>query len=372
MPAVDANEAPLTKPRESSRLPSLDGWRAISIVLVLGGHARRVPNCPEIVPQIFDNIVNAAMGVRCFFVISGLLITWLLIGEQQATGKVSLRHFYIRRALRILPVYYTFLGVLLCLQWFTPFAQSRENWIANLSFTTNFAGASWPSGHLWSLAVEEQFYLIWPVLFVLAGLAMKPRRALLFLSLPLMVAPVWRLIGYKQFYPPALAPLFTISSFFNHFDGLATGCICAFLLRFWKPCVEQHLVRKRIIWGCLGLGALVLSRLLRGSLLPGRIVVAIVGSLECFGFGVLLVQSILLPRMGVYSFFNLKWVRHLGVLSYSIYIWQQIFCTEPATFGLGKVWWLSFPGWILAALVAAHCSYYLLEKPLLRLRSRFK
>jgi peptidoglycan/LPS O-acetylase OafA/YrhL len=350
----------------------LDGWRAISIILVLGGHSRRVPNCPALVPAIFDHVVNAQMGVRCFFVISGLLITWLLIGEQQATGEVSLRHFYIRRALRILPVYYTFLAVLLCLQWLTPFAQNPGNWIANLTFTTNFFESSWPSGHLWSLAVEEQFYLVWPVFFVFAGLALRPRRALVFLMVPLAVAPVWRLIGYKGLYPPALAPLFTLSSFFNHFDGLAAGCICAFLLRFWKSQVEQQLAGRRIFWGCVGLGWLVLSRLLSGSPLPGRIVVAIAGSMECLGFGVLLMQSILLPRAWVYAGFNLKWVRQLGVLSYSIYIWQQIFCTDPATFGFQPARWLSFPGWMVAALVTACGSYYLLEMPFIRLRKRFK
>jgi peptidoglycan/LPS O-acetylase OafA/YrhL len=69
---------------------------------------------------------------------------------------------------------------------------------------------------------------------------------------------------------------------------------------------------------------------------------------------------------------NCKWIRHLGELSYSINIWQQLFCADPALYGLGTVWWLSFPGWLVPVFVTAYTSYYLLERPLFRLRSRFR
>ena len=105
-------------------------------------------------------------GVLCFFVISGFLITWLLLVENDHRGRISLKHFYIRRALRILPVYYTFLLTVAVLQYFTPYSQNYMEWIGNLTFTQNFIESPHTTGHLWSLSVEEQFYLLWPVTLV--------------------------------------------------------------------------------------------------------------------------------------------------------------------------------------------------------------
>ena len=387
MPAIDRNEsgpsAPepaVAEPRAAQRanprrLPSLDGWRAVSILMVLGAHCHRVPHSPEAVNWIFSRIFTGDMGVRCFFVISGLLITWLMLGEHETSGRISLKHFYIRRALRILPVYFAFLAALWSLQMFTPFAQSRSYWISNLTFTTNFVHenyASWPSGHLWSLSVEEQFYILWPVLLVACALAEKPRLGLCLLSVPLLVAPVCRMMYYKGFYPASLGFAFSHFSFFNYFDCLAVGCICAFLLRYWRPVVEMRLATRPWIGTVTGLAFIGSPHLFPLLHMPGRVIIAAATSLESLGFAALLMQSILLPQSGFYTALNWKWVRHLGVLSYSIYIWQEIFCTDPATFGWPANWWMSFPGWMVSALVAAHLSYYILERPLLRLRAHFR
>ena len=95
--------------------------------------------------------------------------------------------------------------------------------------------------------------------------------------------------------------------------------------------------------------------------------------MEEIGFSLLLAQSIFYPQKGFYRCLNWNWVRHIGVLSYSIYIWQQIFCgTGETVFGIKGAWWVTFPVWILMALIAAHASYYLVEQPLLKLRARFR
>ena len=95
-------------------------------------------------------------------------------------------------------------------------------------------------------------------------------------------------------------------------------------------------------------------------------------SLEGLGFALLLLQSIMTPNRTPFQCLNWGWMCRLGVLSYSIYIWQMIFCSPPATFGLGHVWWMSFPWWILSALAVAILSFYGLERPLLKLRGRFR
>ncbi len=339
--------------------------------MVLGYHS---PLAAGYLPSLnpFFRFFDGDFGVRCFFVISGFLITWLLIGEQDRNGSVSLKRFYIRRALRILPVYFVFMGALWLLHVFTTFNQTPGAWLANLTFTTNFFETSWPSGHLWSLSVEEQFYLVWPALYVMLAVRPSPTVALKTLAVPLIIAPFWRVVAYKQFYPPSLKILFMHFSFFNYFDCLAIGCMCAMVLRHYPKLLERLLVRRAKRTMLLGVGLILLPYLLMHMHLPGRIIAGSTASFQAFGFAVLLLQSVLPENQKLFSPLNWNWMRHIGVLSYSLYIWQQIFCAKPEIYGLARYWWNSFPFWLLPVFVVAHLSYYLLERPLFQLRSRFR
>jgi peptidoglycan/LPS O-acetylase OafA/YrhL len=106
--------------------------------------------------------------------------------------------------------------------------------------------------------------------------------------------------------------------------------------------------------------------------LPGRMIAMTGFTLQAAGLALLLLQSICFPEYPLYRWLNRSIVRHVGILSYSIYIWQQIFFTSPAQFGLKPVWWLAFPGSLVAIFVVAHASYYGLERPFLMLRARFR
>jgi peptidoglycan/LPS O-acetylase OafA/YrhL len=355
----------------SDRLLSLDGWRAISILLVLGAHCPRTAGYPKLLDPFFS-FFDGDLGVRCFFVISGFLITWLLIRERDRNGGISLKRFYIRRALRILPVYFGFMAVLGLLHAFTPFDQSRPAWVANMTFTTNFVQPSWPSGHLWSLSVEEQFYLLWPVLFAAFTLVNRPHTAVALLCAPLLIAPFWRVVTYKKFYPQSLNVLFMHFSFFNYFDCLAVGCLCAMVLRHWREPANAWLVGRAKWVAFAGVTLVLLPYLLHPLHLPGRIYAGSTATFQAAGFALLLLQSVTSAGQLWYAPLNWKWVAHIGVLSYSMYIWQQIFCTKPEVFGWPNFWWMSFPGWLLSVLIVAHLSYYLFERPLFQLRSRFR
>ncbi len=362
-----------TIPQAVPRLPSLDGWRALSILAVLGSHTIRVPDFPPALGPVFTWTFDGDLGVRMFFVISGFLITWLMLLEHDRTGGVSLRHFYARRALRILPVYFAFLGVLFALQCFTGFRPTGVSWLSSLTFTTNFTHhGHWIIGHLWSLAVEEQFYVLWPCLFVLLGCGRDLSRCLWVLGAPLCIAPFARVLAYLDVAPTWLSVLFTSKSFFCYFDSLAIGCISAVLfarrpdeVRRWINC------RPRLL--CLtGVALIAVPHVLSTLLKFGIYTIPLGFTCQGLGLALLLLQSLVAPRAGLYPALNWGVVSLIGVLSYSIYIWQQIFCTEPGAFGIAPTWWLSFPGWVVSALVVATCSYFGLERPLFRLRAHFR
>lgn len=359
-----------------TRLPSLDGWRAIAILSVLGAHSRGLPGVPRPLDPFFNWAFDGDMGVRFFFIISGFLITYLLARENEKTGRISLKHFYLRRGLRILPVYFVFLLTLAGLQLFTPYTQSGMVWLMNATFTTNFirdfSTVPWTCGHLWTLAVEEQFYLIWPSLIVLFSLCKNSRLAFGLLGIPILLAPLFRVMSHTGHYPPELGVLFASRSSLNHFDSLAFGCLCALWLARKKSAVENRVAKKPAVWMLTGVLFILVPYCIARTIGLGIFTVPLGPTCQAIGFSMLLLQSLHLPALGFYPLLNWAPVRQIGVLSYSIYIWQEIFSTPPQVFGLQPVWWMSFPGWLVPVFAVAAISYYGLERPLVALRLRYR
>jgi len=342
--------------------------------MVLAAHSRYLSGFPACLYQPVGVLTDAGdLGVRFFFLISGFLITWLLLVENMANGGlgINLKHFYIRRVLRIFPVYFFFLGVLAWLSWVTSFHQELKVWLANLTFTTNIFGDGRLSGHLWSLAIEEQFYLLWPGLFLIFGLATKPRRSFWILLIPIALGPISRLMVCKRYYPSALNWYFNYFPTTSFMDSIAIGCGCALLLFQKREWVTGWLGRHSTGLPLAGLGLLAIPMLMDQFHMPARIIALTGHTLQAIGFAILLLDSVTVPGKKIYKWLNLRLIKHLGMLSYSIYIWQQLFW-NPKSFGMDPaVWWMSFPGWLLPASVAAYLSYYGLEKPFFRLRKRF-
>ena len=157
---------------KSTRLHSLDGLRAVSIVLVLVGHVAGTVNAPAILTPL-HNLGN--FGVKIFFVISGFLITLLLLDELRRRGKIDMRGFYLRRCFRIFPAFYFFIACMMIAHAGGYLELFPGDLLHAATFTMNYHhDRAWALNHTWSLAVEEQFYLLWPLLLLLLG----TRRAL--------------------------------------------------------------------------------------------------------------------------------------------------------------------------------------------------
>jgi len=207
--------------KAEGRIPSLDGWRGISILLVIIGH--------EIVDGSHFGINDRnyflhfftwhLYGVKIFFVISGFIITHLLCKEERSNGSVSLRKFYLRRFFRIIPVVYTYLIILFAVSYFyhNEIIHSIV-WFLSFFFSANFEslGTAWSTSHLWSLSVEEQFYFLWPMLF----LCKRIWRLIIPIGF-ILIAPILRMIEYK--HPGSIGEF----SFFIHADAIFIGCLYA-------------------------------------------------------------------------------------------------------------------------------------------------
>ena len=292
-----------------------------------------------------------------------------MLAEHDQKGRVSLWRFYARRGLRILPVYFAYLAVLAALQAWTPFRQSSAAWIGNLTFTTNFILPNPTCFHLWSLAVEEQFYLVWPGIFVIFGVAKNLRISIFLLALPVCVAPLARVISYLHASPSILHPFFTPFSCFTVFDSLAIGCACAILFVRRGDAVRRLTTIRPRFFVLVAATLVLLPHILNRTLVCAAFTVPLGNSSQGIGLAMILLQGLISPGFGFYAILNNPIVCHIGVLSYSIYVWQQVFWSLPQVSSVGATWWMAFPGWLVAAFTAALISYHFLEQPLFRLRS---
>ena len=350
------------------RLPCLDGLRCISVLLVLIAHSEDASHYPATLAEITRWVPPGTTGVQAFFVLSGFLITFLLLKEKLKHGDVSLKLFYVRRALRILPAYVAFLIVIGIIAAFAPLAISGLSWFALLTYLVNFMEVPKIADHVWSLSVEEQFYLLWPFLFWLFLVkSEQPRKAFYVLLIPVVLGPICRHLGSFDEH----SVLFGEHSFFTHFDSLAYGCLLAFALGFRAKCVETVMENRK--WPVF-IGALLLIFIPHLLIVVGKLEVIttpLASSFSAFGIALLVGFVLFHPRFFAVSWLDWKPVALVGVWSYSIYLWQQIYCSPPESYGFnGAPRFFAFPYWLAPVFATAIASYYLVEKPFLRLKSK--
>ena len=333
-------------------IPTLDGWRAIAVMLVIGAHCvgmlHNNGSAAAVMAARFFS--HAGYGVDIFFALSGFLITSLLLAEREKSGRIDLGRFYIRRFFRIIPPMAVYLVVIASLAGLRvlPHVGPSEI-VGSFLFARNYIAGSWYTGHFWSLSIEEHFYAFVPILIVL----LRP-KALLIVSIAIILA----CIGVRAFELAHAAwfqpfPQFRTE---NRVDSLLWGSVLAQLCRRadWSAALRRMLTP----WLTLGLAVLVVA------LLSGIEAQSFRRTLTSMVLPILIASTVLRPATTLGKLLELDAVRYLGRLSYSLYVWQMMFLV-PMSRPLGLI--QSFPLALILAFIMAYLSYRFVEQPCIRI-----
>ncbi len=358
-----SSEFSLPEDLNISHFPSLDGIRAVSVFIVLIAHANA-----EFKNKIITSILaGGTLGVYIFFVISGFLITTLLLKEKIKTGTISLRNFYIRRSLRILPVAYLYLFTLFILHTFFGLTVRPMEYVGCLLFLVNlgYFHTGVYTGHFWSLSVEEQFYIVFPSI-----LKKNYRVYINFLFILLGLIIVVRIVDFRALSKihPAYH-LFSVLNVFKeliyHLDGIIIGsllAICLFKNIFPLQFVYRHKILLHVI--LIPIIIVIFNDLLFYSVFNSLISSVLIA--------VLLASNLKPSGDFIFKVLNFSILKRIGVLSYSTYIWQQLILFRyNNVFNNNKYayWGLVVCIFILSAVV--YSSYEFFEKRFLNLKQKF-
>jgi peptidoglycan/LPS O-acetylase OafA/YrhL len=349
--SLNLNPAPTERSAAvQGRIPQLDGLRTVAILLVFVNHALHTP--------------LTWVGVDIFFVLSGFLITGILMQRKAVSGGVGkyFRYFYVRRVFRILPPYYlTLLVFSIFFPWsaFHPwpmFAFFGMNLQRSFSFTQ-----TWNPLPLWSLAVEEQFYFVWPFIILLVSEKVLFRLAIA----AIVITPFLRFFCTPLF--PTQLSIYMLTPF--RADLLCAGALLAMLWKHRGPRLEQ--VCRNFAWtGCVaGFGGLVLAQLVPGLRLASnsRAGNGLDYSLSVLGSFCLLAWT-LADRGWLRALLASRPMRFLGQISYTMYLIHRIpiillehRISSPYVVGL-----IALP----VTIGYATLSWFLMEKPLIAFAAR--
>jgi peptidoglycan/LPS O-acetylase OafA/YrhL len=362
-------------PATKGRLEGLDGLRGLAMLGVIFCHL---------------HVFNLGWtGLSSFFVLSGFLITRILMGDLQQSAGVGgyFKRYYIRRTLRVFPVYYAYLIALTIAAATVPaLAKLQDELPAAFLYVYNFQSIVVPEhsrmlNHLWSLSVEEQFYLIWPWI-----IALVPRRHIPTVCLVLIAAgPVVREALTSMLFPalgakPEVIPIYTYLTTASHFDAFAFGALINFV--DWRP-RTWHLLATIALAFTVGLlvnGSFGMDRLSFGWPLFMPRAHQYAWGYTLVNFFWFLVICAILAGGRIQRFFSLPVLDYLGKRSYSTYI------IHYPVLGAFSAWWegllhahgfligtaIFVPPYLAVVFALSAASYRFIEMPCNQLRDRFQ
>jgi len=338
----------------------IDGIRGVAILFVILYHLNLIP--------------GGFLGVDVFFVLSGFLITTILIEEWTLNGTINLFFFYLRRALRLTPALVVTLLMGFFYSYFFCSTEQHQNYISEMKvaacYFTNWCTIHlvlMPTlGHTWSLAVEEQFYIIWPVvLLLMLKFGFRSSQLIFVVCFGIIYSAILRLFLFRYYYDPNPDFLYLLRLYMGldtRADALLVGCLIAFLL-FYKIIPESQ----KTIWIVRGVSLfsicllcylafnfpLTYRRYYQGFFLIVSVAV-----------GVIIVQLKIAPLSIQTAILEFKPLVGLGKISYGLYLFHH---PIMHWFGPNKMFIA-----ILLSLMVAITSYFVVEIPFLKLKNKLR
>lgn len=356
-----------------NRVPMLDGFRGLAIILILLHHGATLQPDTPAAPWIVRLTAAAWCGVPMFFVLSGFLITGILLETKHDAH--FFRTFYMRRALRIFPLYYAFITGWFGLRWATYTSGTDSGGWMYYLYLTNFKNAhdgmfgSPPISLVWSLAIEEQFYFLWPAIVWMAS-----ERALAFVCACLMViAPLFRALmvahGANWVAVYALTP--------SHLDSLAIGAAIALLVRYPERLAKSVTAARLAGFTCL---SILLVQIYTAVPMFADASRKLPLAMTCFAglFGSILIVSLGRRKGWLNRAMSFAPLRTTGKYSYAIYLFHITIACLLVDFHISARTLPVMPHLLFDCILfavtfcAAFVSWHLYEKQFLRLKEFFQ
>jgi peptidoglycan/LPS O-acetylase OafA/YrhL len=344
--------------------PELDGLRGIAVLAVMIYHT----DAPYLLQGGF-------IGVDMFFVLSGFLITTLLIQEFDDSGSINLKNFYVRRVLRLAPALIVLLLSLCLVSFFALDAQkAKSNYIdalISLFYFSNWARAldiHPPDfiAHTWSLSIEEQFYILWPCsLFFMLKLS-KDRKVVLAVTAALAIVS-WMLRNYLFASGTSIERIY--NGLDTRADALMVGCALGiFLSSSLAHAIDQSRLRRNLPFAAVLSCLWLLTASYAADWRSQEMVYYGYFAVE-LSTAILIWQILTSPKSGVRMLFSPKWLVWVGSISYGLYLWhypiyrvmRDLGFQTPAVVIIGP----------MLTILVATLSFYFVERPILALKKHF-
>lgn len=345
----------------NKEIPSLDGWRAIAIAIVFLSHAG------------LGSVIPGGLGVTIFFFLSGYLITTLLCAEFVRHSTVSIANFYARRAFRLLPPLFVTLSITYTLTYvgLLKGGYSVQGFLAQLLYFANYYALFWDTynttpagtGIFWSLAVEEHFYFVFPIVFIVLFSRKSSERLVFSLLAICVLVLVWR------FYLVIGANVLEDRTYYStdtRIDSIVYGCLLALICNPMQANIsssQSKLMAFVIFFGAIIL--IILSVVYRNPVFRETARYSVQG----LALAPIFFYSIRYCNYFLFKPLNWPWVRQIGIYSYSIYLIHFILLENLHTVSLPQ--WVSVIIAMVFSLIYAIAIDRFVDRKLRQLKSRF-
>ncbi|RZK48300.1 MAG: acyltransferase [Pedobacter sp.] len=346
-------------------IPTLNGWRAIAIIFVIMSHFKLTLTKDTLVQVILKYIFISNFGVKIFFVLSGFLITTLLIKESNNTGKIHVKKFLIRRFLKLIPLLYLYISIIILINYALKLDLHYNNILLPILFFTNYdLQSTWLTMHTWSISVTEQFYLFF--LITLHLIKLKYLSITILASVLIFIPFLINISTVLNIHPSLL-----LLPTFYYASNLFIGCLLSLVMHDFNK--VKTFINNRYFTIYNLLTSIIIIYLINYCVIafkPNEIIKYFCNILTSTLIAYLITFTITNNKNKFSLLLEKPLFVTLGLMSYSLFLWQQLFIIPKGNYpSLEKYFF--FPLNIILLFLISYLSYQYLEVGINLIKKRF-